>query len=72
MSNPTVSVIMSTYNHAEYVAEAMGSVLAQRGVDFEFLIADDGSADNTSNVVSSIRDKRIQFVAHEINRGAVL
>jgi glycosyltransferase involved in cell wall biosynthesis len=67
---PQVSVVMATYNHADFVAQAIESVLAQRDVDLEFLIADDGSEDSTSSVVSSIRDERISFVPHESNRGA--
>lgn len=70
MSNPTISVIMATYNHAPFVAQAIDSVLKQVGVDFEFLIADDGSQDNTREVVASIQDPRIRFYPNEVNRGA--
>lgn len=70
MKLPTVSVIMATYNHADFVKQAIESVLAQKGVDFEFLIADDGSADQTREVVASIRDERIRFYPNTINRGA--
>lgn len=70
MKAPTVSVIMATYNHADFVKQAIESVLMQQGVDFEFLIADDGSADRTREVVASIKDKRIQFFPNEKNRGA--
>ena len=70
MKLPTVSVIMATYNHADFVKQAIESVLAQQGVDFEFLIADDGSADRTREVVASIKDERIRFFPNEINRGA--
>ncbi|SFA65244.1 glycosyltransferase [Metapseudomonas otitidis] len=70
MTSPVVSVIMATYNHAPYVAKAIASVLEQRGVDFEFLIADDGSVDSTVQVVSAIQDTRIRFFPHRDNRGA--
>ena len=70
MIGPKVSVIMATYNHAPFVAEAIDSVLSQQGVEFEFLIADDGSSDTTSEVVSRFQDRRIKFSAHTINRGA--
>lgn len=70
MRSPTVSVIMATYNHANYVAEAIQSVLQQNGVDFEFLISDDGSADSTREVVAAIKDDRIRFFPNEVNRGA--
>lgn len=70
MTSPTVSVVMATYNHSPYVTEAIGSVLRQRGVDFEFLIADDGSTDATAQVVMGIQDARIRFFPHRNNRGA--
>lgn len=70
MKSPTISVIMATYNHADFVAQAIDSVLNQYGIDFEFLIADDGSTDNTREVVSSVNDERIRFIPNEINRGA--
>jgi glycosyltransferase involved in cell wall biosynthesis len=67
---PTVTVWMNSYNHEKFVAQAIESVLAQKNVDFEFLIADDGSSDNTQNVIASFTDKRIKFFPHKINRGA--
>jgi len=70
MKHPVVSVIMTTYNHAPYLAEAIQSVLNQRCVDFEFLIADDGSTDSTCEIVESFKDNRIQFYPHSTNRGA--
>lgn len=70
MSSPIISVVMATYNHYPYVAKAISSVLEQRDVDFEFLIADDGSSDSTRSVVESFTDSRIRFFAHRVNRGA--
>lgn len=72
MSSPLVSVIMSAYNHAEFVAQAMESVLKQRGVDFEFLITDDGSVDGTPEKIAAIKDQRITFFPYRINRGACI
>src|SRR5579871_5019564 len=70
MRSPTVSVVMATYNHAPFVKQAIESVLGQEGVDFEFLIADDGSVDRTREIVASIYDERITFSPNEKNRGA--
>lgn len=70
MSAPLISVIMATFNHADYVKEAIASVLKQRGVELEFLIADDGSTDGTREVVESIVDPRVRFFPNEENRGA--
>src|ERR1700735_5122693 len=70
MANPRVSVIMATYNHAPFVAEAIQSVLSQDFGDFEFIIADDGSSDGTRDVVGRIQDPRIRFYPNTVNRGA--
>ncbi|HVE23090.1 MAG TPA: glycosyltransferase [Acidocella sp.] len=72
MSEPLVSVVMGTYNHAPFVAEAIRSVLAQDFTDYEFLIADDGSSDGTAAAVAEFSDPRIRFQAHPANRGAAL
>ncbi|MDR3423604.1 MAG: glycosyltransferase [Alphaproteobacteria bacterium] len=71
-NNPTISVIMPTYNHAPFVEQAIQSVLDQQGADFEFLIADDGSSDRTRDVVASVQDQRIAFFPNKINRGAAI
>lgn len=70
MNSPTVSVVMASYNHAQFVEQAINSVLEQEGVDFEFLIADDGSADGTREIIALFNDERIRFFPNEINRGA--
>lgn len=72
MNKPTVSVIMATYNHANFVKQAIESVLSQENVDFEFLIADDGSQDTTRDVVSTVIDPRIKFFPNTENRGACI
>ena len=68
----TVSVIMSSYNHAPFVADAINSVLNQTYSDFEFLIADDGSSDTTPDVIGRFTDSRIGFTDFRVNRGAAL
>jgi len=67
---PLISVIMATYNHEAFVSVAIDSVLNQKNVNFEFLISDDGSNDNTANVVRKYNDSRIKFFENKINRGA--
>lgn len=70
MKKPDISVVMSSYNHEKFVEEAIRSVLAQKNVDFEFLIADDGSSDNTAGIIQSIQDPRIRFIPRQKNIGA--
>jgi glycosyltransferase involved in cell wall biosynthesis len=68
-SQPTVSVIIPTYNRARVLCRSAESVLAQTYRDFELIIVDDGSTDNTEEVVRSYSDPRIRFIRHEKNRG---
>lgn len=70
MRTPSVSVIMPSYNHAPYIQDSIRSVLKQSFPDFELLIEDDGSTDGSHEVIRSVHDPRIHFVANERNQGA--
>ena len=61
-SKPFFSVVIPTYNRASLVRNAIVSVLDQGFSDFEVLVIDDGSTDNTGQVVSEIIDKRVQYI----------
>ncbi len=67
---PIISVLMSVYNGQTYVAEAVESILAQTFGEFEFLIIDDGSKDDSPAIVRRYeqKDKRIKFVSRT-NKG---
>ena len=71
MKNPTVSVIIPTYNRAHLVARAIQSVLNQTYKDFELIIVDDGSTDNTEDIIKEFqkKDERIKYIKHDKNRG---
>jgi len=66
---PLVTVLMSTYNDAPYLAESVGSVLGQTFGDFEFLIVDDGSADGTRDLLGALRDPRVRVMRNVENLG---
>lgn len=61
MNNPYFSVITPTYNRAHMLSKAIESVLAQTFTDWELLIIDDGSTDNTKQEVQKFTDKRIRY-----------
>ncbi len=69
MGRPLVSVVMAVYNGGRYLREAVASVLEQTFRDFEFIIVDDGSRDDTAAQIRSFGDPRIRLVAHAENRG---
>lgn len=60
-----ISVVMPVYNSEKYVGEAIKSVLAQSFDNFEFIIVDDGSTDNTYSVIQSFTDKRIRLIQNK-------
>ena len=59
--NPLVSIIIPTYNRAEYLKRALKSVFSQTFKDFEVLVMDDGSTDNTLEIVESFKEERIKY-----------
>lgn len=69
---PLISVAMPVYNGEKYLAEAIDSILAQTFTDFEFIIIDDGSTDNSLSVLQAYekRDSRIRLISRE-NRNLV-
>lgn len=66
---PEVSVVIPSYNHASYISSAVESVLSQTFSDLELIIIDDGSRDNTLEVLSGFTDPRLQ-VFSQTNQGA--
>ena len=59
--SPKLSIVMPAYNHQQFVGEAIENVLNQTFADFEFIIVDDGSTDNTAEVINSYKDDRIHY-----------
>jgi glycosyltransferase involved in cell wall biosynthesis len=64
-----VSIILPVHNGEKYVRESLDSVLAQTFTDFELIVWDDSSTDNTRSVISGYKDARIRRYANQKNRG---
>ena len=67
--SPQISILMPAYNAALYLIEAIESMLNQTFTDFELLILDDCSTDNTEEIVNAFQDKRIYYIRQEKNLG---
>lgn len=59
--SPLVSVLMCAWNAGQYIAETMQSIINQTYQNFELIIADDGSTDNTRDVIATFNDSRIKY-----------
>lgn len=68
--NPEISVVMPAYNASRYIAITIKSILQQDFKNFELIIADDCSTDNTVEIISSFNDQRIRLIHTEQNTGS--
>jgi len=66
-----VSILLPVYNCGRYLRDALESLLSQTFQDFELLAIDDGSADNTAEILHSYQDRRLRVVHNERNLGLV-
>lgn len=66
-----ISVVMPVYNGGKYLREAIESILNQTYGNFEFLIINDGSSDNTDEIIRSYTDRRIVYLQNDGNCGLV-
>ena len=66
---PRVSVVVKSYNHAQFVAQTIQSILDQSFQDFEIIVTDDASTDGTPDIIRSFADARISLDVFPINRG---
>jgi glycosyltransferase involved in cell wall biosynthesis len=68
---PLVSFVVPSYNDARFVGECLDGLLAQTVPDFEAIVVDDGSTDDTAGVVGRYRDPRIRYLRRSVNQGLV-
>ncbi len=67
-TTPLITVVLVTYNHENYIAEAIQSILSQTLGDFELIIVNDGSQDRTEAIIGTFADPRIVYICQE-NQG---
>lgn len=72
MEKGLVSVIMPSWNTGMYIAESIRSVIDQTYENWELIIVDDCSTDDTDEIVGTFTDKRIKYLKNEKNSGAAL
>ena len=71
MKIPKITVLMSVYNNESFINEAIDSILNQTFSDFQFLIIDDGSTDNSVALIKQYDDSRINLVEKDNNTGLI-
>lgn len=71
MSLPVVSILLPVYNSSKYLRAAMDSLLHQTFKDFELLVINDGSTDNSEEIIHSYSDSRIAYSRNEGNKGLI-
>ena len=66
---PIVTVLLTSYNHGDYIRGSIESILNQTFKDFELYIIDDCSSDNSWDIIQEYKDDRIIAIRHEKNEG---
>ena len=72
MMSDLVSIIMPSYNTGKFIKETINSVLNQTYNNWELIIVDDCSTDDTEKIVNTIKDNRIKFLKNNTNSGAAI
>lgn len=65
-----ISIVVTAYNVEQYIGKCLKSILTQTYKDFELIIVEDASTDNTLEEILKFEDKRIKLIRHEENKGA--
>ena len=68
---PTISICIPVFNGEDYILNCINSVLEQNFCDYELIIIDNFSTDNTSKIIQNIKDKRIRYIKNSRNIGSI-
>ncbi len=69
ISTPRVTVFIPVFNAEEFLYDTISSALGQTFRNFELLVVDDGSTDNSVTILESFSDNRLRIIKNEINKG---
>ena len=72
MESELVSIIMPSYNTAKFIKDTVNSVISQTYQNWELIIVDDCSSDNTDEIVAEFTDGRIKYLKNDKNSGAAV
>lgn len=67
--NPLITIIIPTFNRAATISRTIDSILNQTYQNFEIVVVDDGSVDETSEILAKYDDNRIRIILHDLNKG---
>jgi glycosyltransferase involved in cell wall biosynthesis len=70
-NDPLITICIPTYNRANFIGNAINSILKQTYKNFELLICNDCSTDNTEEVIKKFKDKRITYIKNQKNSGYI-
>lgn len=70
-NQPQVSIVLPTYNGAKYIRQSIDSCLSQAYSNWELIVVDDGSKDETAAIVKSVADTRVRLIALGVNQGHI-
>src|ERR1700681_1475187 len=71
VKTPLVSVVLPVYNGERYLTQSINSILFQTYSNWELIIINDGSSDNTENLILNYPDKRIKYISNDGNKGII-
>src|SRR5476651_2523155 len=66
---PQLSILVPTYNYGRFLGEALESILSQSFGDYELIVIDNASTDNTRDVMQNYKDQRIEYIVNPQNMG---
>ena len=70
MISPLATVVIPAYNQAKFLAQTIQSVLNQTYPNYELIVVNDASTDNSANVILEFNDNRIHSLEHKVNKGS--